>query len=408
MHENKPIVSPDHIAAGHGGNGAWYHDGHGGVQRERIIRSAIVKVLNTLLDTEAHRLSMDHKADQGVVRSEFRSAPHERKLLAVVGNTAGTVSIGGSGSFGMAVVERFWDREISVEEALIEMGIADRLGQSIEEITGAAWGARISRARVSSFIEKVEANIGAWCHRSIKGEYPYVYLDSVALGGIAAEGEQDAALLAAIGVNREGHREILGVHVDNQSDAKSWISFLDHMQRCGLKGVRLFVCGVSVDLANSMRKRYPQARWQTCTTAFCRQVAAHISGTRARELSGLVRAIYNAASLEDAQGRARHVSSQLRGEELDAAASLLEDGVFDTLSYYTFPKSHWRQIRSASPIERMLEEIDRRYKAVGMLPDANAAFLLAAARMRRVSGTQWSSKRYLDMQRFDETEVELA
>ncbi|MGI9410037.1 MAG: IS256 family transposase [Hyphomicrobiaceae bacterium] len=405
MHENKPIVIPVQGAAGHGGNGAWYHDGHGGVQRERVIRSAIVKVLNTLLDTEAHRLSIDHKSDQGAVHSEFRSAPHERKLFAVVGNNTGTVSIGGSGSFGMAVVERFWDREISVEEALIEMGIADGLGQSIEEITGAAWGARISRAQVSSFVEKAEANIDAWCHRSIKGEYPYVYLDSVALSSVAAKGEQDASLLAAIGVNREGHRDILGVQVHNHADETSWTRFLKHMRRCGLKGVRLVVCGATVGLANGLRECFPQARWQVCTTAFCRQVAGHVSGTRARELSGLVRAIYNAPSLEDAQGRARNVSSQLRGEEFDAAANLVEDGVFDTLSYYAFPKSHWRQIRSASPIERMLDEIDRRYKAVGMLPDVNAAFLLAAARMRRVSGTQWSSKRYLDMQRFEETEI---
>ena len=404
LHDNKPIVSPEHMAAGRGGNGSWYHDVRAGVQRERVIQSAILKVLDALLDAEAKRLSTGHQTEQGTPPADRRMVADEGMLRAMSGEVA-SISPGRTNSPAMAIAERFWDREISVEEALIELEIAGHFGQNVDEVTEAAWGARISGTKVSAFVGKVDANIAAWCNRPIENEHPYVYLDSIALSACVASGSLDAALLAAIGIDRKGHREILGVQACNRIDEDSWTSFLDHLQQRGLKGVRLVVSNAAGDLARTVRAHCPDARWQHCTTAYGREVAMHISGSRARELSSLVRGIHNGTSLEDAQSRARHAASQLARERLEAAAELVEAGANDTLSYYAFPKAHWRQIRSASPIERVITEIDRRYKAVGSLPDVNAALQLAAARMRRISSTQWSSKRYLNMQRFDDCEA---
>ena len=404
LHDNKPIVGPDHMAAGRGGNGSLYHDVRAGVQRERAIQSAILKVLDALLDAEAKRLSTGHQGEHSASPADRRMATDEGMLRAMSGEIA-SISPGRTKSPAMAIAERFWDREISVEEALIELDVAGHFGQDVDEVTEAAWGARISGSKVSAFVRKVEANIAAWCNRPIENEHPYVYLDSIALSACVANGSLDAALLAAIGIDRKGHRVVLGVQACNRIDEDSWTSFFDNLQKRGLKGVRLVVSDAAGELARTVRAHFPEARWQLCTTAYCREVAAHISGSRARELSSLVRAIHNGTTRKDAQSRARQAASQLAREHLDAAAELVEAGVNDTFSYYAFPKAHWRQIRSASPIERVITEIDRRYKAVGSLPDVNAALLLAAARMRRISSTQWSSKRYLNMQRFDDYEA---
>jgi transposase-like protein len=59
---------------------------------------------------------------------------------------------------------------------------------------------------------------------------------------------------------------------------------------------------------------------------------------------------------------------------------------------------HWRRIRTNNPLERNMREIRRRTRVVGAFPDANSALNLAAARLRHIVGTRWSTKRYLNMQ----------
>jgi transposase-like protein len=50
-----------------------------------------------------------------------------------------------------------------------------------------------------------------------------------------------------------------------------------------------------------------------------------------------------------------------------------------------------------NPLERIMREIRRRTRVVGAFPDGNSALNLAAARLRHIAGTRWSTKRYLNM-----------
>src|SRR4029077_16659859 len=88
----------------------------------------------------------------------------------------------------------------------------------------------------------------------------------------------------------------------------------------------------------------------------------------------------------------------LENRRLTRAAELAEAGVEETLTYYGFPEEHWRRIRTNNPLERILREIRRRTRVVGAFPDGQSALNLAAARLRRIAGTAWATKRYLNIE----------
>jgi putative transposase len=83
---------------------------------------------------------------------------------------------------------------------------------------------------------------------------------------------------------------------------------------------------------------------------------------------------------------------------LGKAAEPVETAVSETLAYYAFPEEHWRRIRTNNPLERIMREIRRRTRVVGASPDGNSALNLAAARLRQIAGTRWSTKRYLNIE----------
>jgi len=59
----------------------------------------------------------------------------------------------------------------------------------------------------------------------------------------------------------------------------------------------------------------------------------------------------------------------------------IQDGIAETLTYYSFPASHWRRIRANNPLERIMREICRRKRVVGAFPAGRSALMLAATRL---------------------------
>ena len=89
--------------------------------------------------------------------------------------------------------------------------------------------------------------------------------------------------------------------------------------------------------------------------------------------------------------------------KLSSAAKKLQDGIEETLTYMDFPTQHWTRIRTNNTIERLNREIKRRTKAIGAFPDVQ----LACARLRHVAGTQWGTRRYMNMDHLSKPEDDL-
>jgi transposase-like protein len=72
---------------------------------------------------------------------------------------------------------------------------------------------------------------------------------------------------------------------------------------------------------------------------------------------------------------------------------LVETAVPEILAYYAFPEENWRRIRTNDPLERIMREIRRRTRMVSAFSDGNSALNLAAATLRHLANTRWSTKR---------------
>ena len=99
--------------------------------------------------------------------------------------------------------------------------------------------------------------------------------------------------------------------------------------------------------------------------------------------------------------RAERWGCSQRAMKLKEAAKKVEDGIEETLTYCDFPSEHWTRIRTNNVIERLYREIRRRTRVVGTFPDGNSALMLVCARLRHVAGTQWGSKKYMNMKHLE-------
>ena len=296
-----------------------------------------------------------------------------------------------------------------VIEALIEMYLAGISVRRVEDITEALWGTRVSPGTVSRLNRRIYAQIEAWRNRPIAGAHPYVYLDGVVLKRSRAGEVRNVSLLVAIGVSAEGFREILGICEGAEEDRAGWSSGLSaHLKQRGLTGVELIVSDACLGLVESAAEHFPQARWQRCVVHWYRGLFSHVPREKVREVAAMLKAIHAQEDRAAAEAKARDVVAKLRAARLRKAAELVEAGVAETLAYYAFPEPHWRRIRTNNPLERIIREIRRRTRVVGAFPDGESALNLAAARLRHIAGTHWSTRRYLDMQPLHQAKLRTA
>lgn len=365
---------------------------------DRVVRGTVEETLNALLDAEADRLCNAERYERTQARRDTRAGHYERQLETKAGEVTLKVPKLRRQTFETAIIERYRRREASVEEALIEMYLAGVSVRRVEDITEALWGTRVSPSTVSDLNKKIYATIDAWRNRPIEGTHPYVFLDGIVLKRTWAGEVRNVSLLVAMAVNTEGYREILGIVEGAKEDKAGWSGFLRHLKDRGLHGVRLIVSDACMGLAESAAEFYPDAGWQRCTVHFYRNVFSHVPRPKMREVAAMLKAIHAAEDVAAAREKAQAVIAKLREQRLTKAADLIETGVHETLAYYSFPEEHWRRIRTNNPLERILKEIRRRTKVVGAFPDGQSALNLAAARLRHVAGSEWSTKRYLSME----------
>ena len=371
-------------------------------QIKELVRGSVEETLNELLEAEAQKLTQAARYERSEARQGYRSGHYDRKLTTTSGDVTLHVPRLKGISFETAIIERYRRRESSVEEALIEMYLAGVSVRRVEDITEALWGSKVSASTISELNKKAYVNIEAWRNRPLQGgKYPYVYVDGIYLKRNWGGEYENVAVLVAIAVNEDGYREVLGAAEGMKEDKASWVSFFQWLRKRGLDGVKLIVGDKCMGMLEAVEEVFPEAKYQRCTVHFYRNVFSVVPKSKVKNVAKMLKAIHAQESKKAARDKAKAVIAELRAMKLPEAAKKVEAGIEETLTYCDFPSEHWTKIRTNNVIERLNREIRRRTRVVGAFPDGNSALMLVCARLRHVAGTQWGSKKYMNMKHLE-------
>lgn len=369
---------------------------------KELVRGSVEETLNELLEKEAQELTQAARYERTETRQGYRSGHYQRNLTTTSGDVTLNMPRLKGVPFETAIIERYRRRESSVEEALIEMYLAGVSVRRVEDITEALWGNRVSPSTISALNKKAYVHIEEWRNRPLTGgKYPYVYVDGIYLKRNWGGEYENVSILVALGVNEDGYREVIGAAEGMKEDKASWLSFFQWLKERGLDGTQLIVGDKCLGMLEAAAEVFPQAKYQRCTVHFYRNVFSVTPRGKMKLVAKMLKAIHAQESKAAAREKAKQVAQDLREMKLKEAAKKVEDSIEETLSYMDFPYEHWMRIRTNNVIERLNREIRRRTRVVGAFPDGNSALMLVCARLRHVAGTQWGSKKYMNMKHLE-------
>ena len=283
-----------------------------------------------------------------------------------------------------------------VEEAVLEMYLSGISVRKIAGVTDALSKVRIGKDAVSRIARRLQEEQRAWRERPLKEKaYPYLYLDASYLKVRWGASVTNLALIACIGVDEEGFREVLAVEVAGSEKGAAYASLLRGLIDRGLKGVRLVVSDDHEGIKAAVAGELPGADWQRCVVHFERNVLSHVPASSMAEVAEDLKAIFEVRREKTALALAEEFV-ELYGGRFPKALSVFEAGIEDTLTYLRYPGSHHARIRTTNMLERLFKEVKRRTRVVGVFPNETSASTLATEIALR-SSEEWALKRYLTM-----------
>lgn len=371
---------------------------------DRMVRKSVEETLNAMLDAEADEITGAARYERSGERKAYRAGHYERDLTVKAGKMSLKVPKLKGAVFESAVIERYRRREESVEEALIDMYLAGVSTRQVDDVSQLLWGDRMPSQTLSDKLKKVYADIDGWRGRPLEQDYPYLFMDGVWHKRCWGGSVENVSILVAVGVGMDGRREVLSVAEGMKEDSESWREFIKGMLARGLKGVRLVTGDRCAGLVAAVNELLPGARYQRCMVHFERNILAKVNPKNRDWAADALKAIFSMESRDKALEKAESVVKDMEARKLREAAKCLREGIGETTTYLLddYPREHRRRIRTNNMIERLNREIRRRTRVVGSFPDGRSALMLICARVRYVTSSEWSTRRYLDMSRLGE------
>ena len=338
----------------------------------------------------------------------LRAAPYERNedragyangfKPKTVATRIGDVEFAVPQARGVAFYPTFLEKGMRSEQALnlalAEMYVQGVSTRKVNAILQRLCGCQVSSQQVSRCAQELSGQVEAWRGRPL-GAYKYLMFDAI-YEKVRINGHvQACAVLICIGINEDGHREILGVSAKVSEAEIHWREFFQSLLSRGLCGVEYIVSDAHAGLQAALHAVFPSVPWQRCQFHFIQNALAYCGNDADRiELVADLRSLFNSQSIAEAKTKLKEIVEKYQSR-LPKLAEFLEAHCEECFTVFALPAAHRVRMRTSNPLERLNKEIRRRTKVVGVFPTEASLLLLVSAVLNEISDQWASSKIYL-------------
>lgn len=272
--------------------------------------------------------------------------------------------------------------------------------------------APVSASTVARLKDRWNAELAEWRSRPLSDlEVVYMWVDGVYVkAGLERE---KAAILVAVAALSDGSKVVLSAVPGYRESTRSWSEFLRDLRDRGLSPPRLVVGDGHLGIWGALRNVYPEAAEQRCWNHKIINVLDKLPKRQHAQAKLMLRSMPYASTRAEAE-RLRKVFTRWCGEySYDAASEAIERDWDRMVTFYDFPRQHWRHLRTTNPVEspfaalRLRTDAARRYKRVDRAIAVIWKMLLVAEkRFRRLHAPELMEDVYLGARYVDGIPIE--
>ncbi|MGI6538781.1 MAG: IS256 family transposase [Caldicoprobacterales bacterium] len=370
--------------------------------RDEAFSKLLEEIFNqVLLAQSSEQLGAD-PYERTEERTAYRNGTRERQLTTRVGTLTLRVPRHRNGQFSTELFMRYQRSEQALVLAMMEMVINGVSTRKVESITEELCGKKFSKSTISTLCKNLDPMVNAFRTRPLESHYPFLMVDTIYVKVRGNKRIQSRGLLIAIGINEQGHREVIGFQIANSESESSWGEFFGSLKERGLKDVHLITSDDHKGLVKAVRKHFQEASWQRCQTHFSRNMLDHAPKALQPEIKEELRQLYESVDLESARKVRNQIIAKYEAKA-PKATDLLDEAFDDITAVLALPLRYRKRLRTTNGVERLNEEIRRRERVIRIFPNEASVIRLMGALLMEQDEKWQTGRKYFDMELYYQT-----
>lgn len=362
-------------------------------------------ILNQILEAQLSESLGAERYERGEERVGYRNGYRTRQLYTRVGPVTLQVPQTRDGSFSTDIFQRYQRSEQAFVLAMMEMVVQGVSTRKVTHITEELCGVSFSKSTVSSLCAGLEVRVRAFNQRRFDGQsYPFILVDALFFKSRQEDRVVSRAALTISGVRSDGVREVLGVQIGDTESFATWDETFRWLKGRGLQGVMFVISDQHAGLKEAIHKHFQGASWQRCQVHLMRNILGFSSIKHRSEIASYVKLILQSPDMGEARRRLNEFVERFQ-KVAPKAVACLEEGFEDAMAVMVLPEKYRKRLRTTNMQERLNEEIRRRERVIRIFPNDESALRMFGALLAEQNDV-WQSRRYLDMDEFNEWVLE--
>jgi len=263
--------------------------------RQMLTKITVEAALNAELDDhlgfDKHEQSDSDNNRNGVTRKTLQTEDGQFELATPRDR---------AGSFEPKLVKKHQRRFTSMDDKILFLYAQGMTTREIVRTFKEMYGADASPALISKVTDAVIEQVVEWQSRPLDAVYPIVYLDCIVVKIRQDKRVINKAVYLALGVNMEGHKELLGLWLAENEGAKFWLNVLTELQNRGVKDILIACVDGLKGFPDAINTTFPETRIQLCIVHMVRNSMKYVPWKDYKPVAADLKQIYQSATEEEA------------------------------------------------------------------------------------------------------------
>lgn len=340
-----------------------------------LLKALTAQVVKAALDEEINEhLGYDKHSPIGRGSGNSRNGTRSKTVIT---DNVGAIQIqvprDRNGTFEPQLVKKRQRRLSDMDQMVLSLFAKGLTTGEIAAHFEEVYGTSVSKDTISRITDRVVEEMTAWMARPLEKVYAAIFIDAIVVK--VRDGQvRNQPYYAAIGVDLEGHKDILGIWPGNGDgeSAKFWFACLTELKNRGVCDVFFIVCDGLKGLPDSIGSVFPQAKVQTCLIHLLRNSFGYASKRHWPEIAADLKPVYEAAAADDAE-RAFEAFAEKWGKAYPAMVRLWRNAWTEFVPFLDYDLEIRKVLCSTNAIESLNARFRRAVRARGHFPNEQAA-----------------------------------
>lgn len=338
----------------------------------------------------SHHLGYPPGSDKPEALVNHRNGSTSKTVLTGDGKVVIETPRDRAGSFEPLLVPKHARRFTAFDDSIVALYAR---GLTVREIQGyltETYGTEVSPQLISTVTDGVLAEVTTWQSRPLEAVYPVVFFDALRVKIREDNVVRNKAVYLALGVRRDGTREILGLWIETTEGAKFWMKVFNDLRSRGVLDILIAVTDGLSGLPQALEAVFPQTTLQTCIVHLIRNSLDYASWKDRKPLAAALRPIYAATSAEAALAALDAFADGEWGRKFPTVVAAWRRAWDQVIPFFTFPPEIRRVIYTTNAIESVNARLRKIIKTRGHFPTDDAASKLIWLALRNITA-DWGS-----------------